>query len=431
MLYRFLRFVVPFVLKSHFKNVFIAGAEHVPETGPVIIACSHPNSFLDAVLLAVLLKRPLHFLVRADVFKRPLVARLLAAMHQIPVYRSDSGREGLAKNAETFAECNELFKNNGAVLIFSEGTTIQDKQLRTLRKGTARLAFGALDALPADTEVSILPVAVNYTHHVRADAEVLIGIGKPLRVREWLGQQDKQHPKTLRSISDHLLTLMREQHISVENGPTSGTVEHAFTLLRNQQQFADELVYGKHSRDRLTAEKELAVRIEAMATTQPEAYKRLAEQLQQYTSTLQQHQLQDADTHGNMETIARQNNMRSIRIPSPLALLTYPVRGIAGYISKRTAGDTIFFDSVLAGSKLVLYLVLMISLLVLLGYLALPIILLLPVQDAWSLRSRHRFERKRTLWAWSQLYRTNKEEYKKLAAQRQQLVDILQLHPQA
>lgn len=432
MLYRFLRLVVPYVLRSHFHRVFIDGLENVPKHGPVIIASSHPNSFLDACLLAVLLKRPLHFLVRADVFKYKPVAWLLRAMHQLPVYRSDSGREGLTDgNARTFGQCFELLKRNGTILIFSEGTTVQDKQLRPLRKGTARLAFGALDHLPPDTELHVLPVAVNYTHHNDPAAEVLIGIGKPVPVRSWLGSKDKNSPTTLRTFSEELLDRMKAQHISVENAPTSETVEDAFTLLRSLPQHNRNLVYGNTSHGRLMAEKKLAVHIEELARTDSDAYNRLSSDLKEY---IEQAHTRDLALHSP----AKPNTPKPHKLFPGCMLVAFMISMLffvprhGGYIiGKRSASGTIFRDSVAAGSSLILYLLYFPLLLGisywLIGYWAVPVVVLLAIAGAYDTRlllaslnnGHHRL--------WQRLHKLEQEEYHSLNIQHYKLCTRLGL----
>ena len=62
-------------------------------------------------------------------------------------------------NYETFAACKEIFKKDGIVLIFSEGRCINEWHLRSLMKGTARLAISSWED---GIELVILPTGINY-----------------------------------------------------------------------------------------------------------------------------------------------------------------------------------------------------------------------------------------------------------------------------
>lgn len=108
---------------------------------PLILACNHPNSFLDAIVLGGYHRRPLHFLARGDAFKNPRAAKVMRALKMIPIYRISEGKENLDNNKQTFQDCMEVFRNNGIVLIFSEGISINEWRLRPLKKGTARIAW--------------------------------------------------------------------------------------------------------------------------------------------------------------------------------------------------------------------------------------------------------------------------------------------------
>ncbi len=128
-------------------------------SGPLLIAANHPNSFLDAIILSTIFKKPIYSLARGDAFTKPFFKRLLYSLNMFPVYRISEGVENLENNYETFESCKEIFKNNGIVLIFSEGRCINEWRLRPLKKGTARLAQSSWqEGIP----LKILPAGINY-----------------------------------------------------------------------------------------------------------------------------------------------------------------------------------------------------------------------------------------------------------------------------
>lgn len=65
--YRFMAgYVIPWYLKP-LAHVAVAGLEHIPPTGPVILAANHRDN-LDAYLLMHLVPRMVHFAARPDAF---------------------------------------------------------------------------------------------------------------------------------------------------------------------------------------------------------------------------------------------------------------------------------------------------------------------------------------------------------------------------
>ncbi len=139
---------------------------------PTLIASNHPNSFFDAIIIAVHYPEPIYFLARGDAFKNPIVTKFLRALHLIPIYRLSEGKENLNKNQDTFKTCLDLLHENKTILIFSEGICINEWNLRPLKKGTARLALMAMqDGL---LNLRIQPTNVNYSSFHKNPKEVEI-----------------------------------------------------------------------------------------------------------------------------------------------------------------------------------------------------------------------------------------------------------------
>ncbi|MEO7960052.1 MAG: 1-acyl-sn-glycerol-3-phosphate acyltransferase [Ginsengibacter sp.] len=134
--------------------------ELLRQEGPLLIAANHPNSFLDAIILATLFKNPVYSLARGDAFANRIITKILTSFNMLPVYRVSEGVENLENNYDTFNACQDIFKKNGIVLIFSEGRCINEWRLRPLKKGTARLA---LEAWQNDIPLRVLPLGINYS----------------------------------------------------------------------------------------------------------------------------------------------------------------------------------------------------------------------------------------------------------------------------
>ena len=145
------------------------------EKGPILIAANHPNSFLDAILLSALFKYPVHSLARGDAFATKFITRILTSMNMLPVYRVSEGVENLESNYTTFDKCQQLFKENKIVLIFSEGRCINEWHLRPLKKGTARLAMAAWQL---NSTLRVLPLGFNYSSFRSIGKEVHLNFGE-------------------------------------------------------------------------------------------------------------------------------------------------------------------------------------------------------------------------------------------------------------
>jgi 1-acyl-sn-glycerol-3-phosphate acyltransferase len=142
--------------------------------GPLLLASNHPNSFLDAIILDILFKKPIWSLARGDVFKNNFISSVLTALKMFPVYRVSEGAENLNNNYETFENCKKVFREKGLVLIFSEGKCVNEWHLRPLKKGTARLAINSWEE---NIPLQVLPIGINYSSFRRFGKNIIINFG--------------------------------------------------------------------------------------------------------------------------------------------------------------------------------------------------------------------------------------------------------------
>jgi 1-acyl-sn-glycerol-3-phosphate acyltransferase len=128
--------VAPFV-RIMFR-VRVDGTEHVPSTGPAILAFNHVSA-LDGPVLAIELgwhnKRESRFLVAAEFFRRRLIGWILRRYDQIPVRRGEG--DGTALDAALTAV------RGGVVLAIAPDGKVNGEpgSLLRIRSGVARVAL--------------------------------------------------------------------------------------------------------------------------------------------------------------------------------------------------------------------------------------------------------------------------------------------------
>lgn len=122
-------------------NTEVVGAEHLPRTGPVVIAANHV-SIIDGPVLHGVVPRGTHVLVKQEMFHGP-IGLLLRAAGQIPVDRS-SGRSALEAALG-------VLRRGGAVGIFPEGNRGRG-DVSGVRAGVAWLAVHG--------DAPVVPVAI-------------------------------------------------------------------------------------------------------------------------------------------------------------------------------------------------------------------------------------------------------------------------------
>jgi len=176
--YSLLKGYARLAIKIYCPKLVVNKLQLLQQDGPLLLACNHPNSFLDGVIITTLFDTPVYSLARGDAFAKPAINSFLRRLKLLPVYRTSEGVENLGHNYTTFDACREAFLKKGVVLIFSEGRCENEWHLRPLRKGTARLAISAWDRGIA---LRVVPVGINYSSFGKFGKEVHLFFGEPLQ----------------------------------------------------------------------------------------------------------------------------------------------------------------------------------------------------------------------------------------------------------
>jgi 1-acyl-sn-glycerol-3-phosphate acyltransferase len=214
MLYYWLKYLMRFALIVFYRKRVFTGWDQVPASGPVIFACNHPNSFLDAMIIGAFIKRETHFLARSDVFNTSLKLWILSQFKLMPIYRLSEGKEDLGKNQETFERCHEVFRKGGAVLMFSEGLCIQEMRLRPLKKGTARIA---LEYSKDGSPLTIIPTGLNYMKPMKFREDILISMDTPFNAADFAIEYNENASKGIQSFNKRLLTGLQNSVIDIRD----------------------------------------------------------------------------------------------------------------------------------------------------------------------------------------------------------------------
>lgn len=177
----------------------------------MLIACNHPNSFLDAIIFSVLFQKPVWSLARGDVFVSKPISRILHMLHILPVFRISEGAGRLDENYGTFSRCREIFSRNGIVLIFSEGLCINEWHLRDLKKGTARLALSAWEeGIP----LKVLPAGINYQSFTSFGKNIVLNFGNLISAADV--QDNDGFGKTVQAFNRRLRSELTELVIEAD-----------------------------------------------------------------------------------------------------------------------------------------------------------------------------------------------------------------------
>lgn len=193
------------------------------EQGPLLIAANHPNSFLDAIIMASVFKYPIYSLARGDAFIGKLTNKILTSLNMLPVYRVSEGVENLENNYTTFDTCQKLFQENKIVLIFSEGRCINEWHLRPLKKGTARLAFSAWEN---NIPLKVLPLGINYSSFRFYGKNMFLNFGDIISQNDI--HEDLAQGKAIKEFNKKLNAQLKDLVFEIEKNDTQKLKKHFY-----------------------------------------------------------------------------------------------------------------------------------------------------------------------------------------------------------
>lgn len=183
----------------------VEGAEHVPGSGPVILAGNH-LTFIDSVVLPLACERQVFFIgkdeyVRGRGLKGRLMAWFFTGVGMIPVDR-DGGHGGVA----ALMTGHRLLREGRVFGIYPEGTRSPDGRLYRGRTGIARMALMA--------GAPVVPFAMIGTDQFqptgggmprfRLKHRVTVRFGEPLDFSRYEGMDRDRY--VLRAVTDEVMS---------------------------------------------------------------------------------------------------------------------------------------------------------------------------------------------------------------------------------
>ncbi|MDP4944201.1 MAG: 1-acyl-sn-glycerol-3-phosphate acyltransferase, partial [Alishewanella sp.] len=153
-----LRFVI-YLLSHTLYRVKASGLEHIPDEGAVVLVANHV-SYVDALLIAGAVRRPVRFVMDQGIFKIPVANLLFRAAKTIPI--CSKHKDEAVHEAAFAAIARELAQGN-IICIFPEGHLTKDGEIDRFRPGIERII--------AESAVPVVPMALQglwgsfFSHH--------------------------------------------------------------------------------------------------------------------------------------------------------------------------------------------------------------------------------------------------------------------------
>ena len=186
MIYRLLRWFTGIALHWFYSSIQVIGREKIPRSGPVIVAASHHNALVDALIAGWIAPRQLTLTAKATLMDNAFLAWLFPLVGVVPLRRAgdelekNGGRNpDVARNASAFVHILDVLEKGGMILIFPEGISHSKPELAPLKTGASRLALEARNKRGIKN-LQIIPLGLSFEDKGNPGTAVLAEVGEPI-----------------------------------------------------------------------------------------------------------------------------------------------------------------------------------------------------------------------------------------------------------
>ncbi len=226
MLYRLLKAIVWLGIRVYYREIKVLNSKHLTQSGPTIIIANHPNTLMDAWIMGHINRRKVHFVAKSTFFNTPLKRKLLHALGMIPINRKADNAVNGVNNKDSFEACYKVLEAGGVLVIFPEGTSFLERQLRELKTGSARIALEVDRRNGGKLPVQIIPVGLNYIDADRFRGKVKVRIGKPIYITSNLRTAYLEHQGlAAKALTTQFRTELARVFVSIDDDRKENIIE--------------------------------------------------------------------------------------------------------------------------------------------------------------------------------------------------------------
>ena len=191
--YSILKPIVDCCTRHSYRKLEVRGKENLPTDGAILLAPNHTNTLMDALVMLQAQKKQTVFGARADMFKKPLIAKAMYFFRILPMVRQRDGLRNVLKNHESFEAIVEILEHDVRFCMYPEGRHRAAHSLLPLGKGILRAAVAANNKFGDKKPIYIVPVGIEYGDYFRYRSTCLITYGKAINVTEFIKGLDVEN----------------------------------------------------------------------------------------------------------------------------------------------------------------------------------------------------------------------------------------------
>lgn len=234
MIYHVLRLIVGLGIRLYYRQILVKNREHLDAKGPKIIIANHPNTLMDAWMVGHICKQKIYYMAKGTFFDSRLKRLILGGLGMIPVNRiSDKKTKGVS-NEDSFEACYRLLEEGKTLVIFPEGTSFQERLLRKLKSGTARIALQTELRNEKKLGLKVIPVGLNYIQPEKFRSSVMATVGSPIDPVPYVELFKNDSLKAARQLTEEFRIGLSRLLVNSEQKEEEKLVEDIFDILSSE-----------------------------------------------------------------------------------------------------------------------------------------------------------------------------------------------------
>lgn len=231
MIYHLLKFVIGAAIRLYYREIRVKHREYLEHKGPKIILANHPNTLMDAWMVGYICPDRIYYMAKATFFNTPLKSWFLRGLGMIPVNRAADSKTRSVSNADSFESCYRLLEQGKTLVIFPEGSSFNERQLRMLKSGAARIALEAERRNEGKLNLRVIPVGLVYSEPEKFRSSVLVSVGEPVDVVSFLEAYTQDSLKTARQVTEIFRESMEKLLVGAQSTEFDGLVDSIARIL--------------------------------------------------------------------------------------------------------------------------------------------------------------------------------------------------------
>jgi 1-acyl-sn-glycerol-3-phosphate acyltransferase len=254
MLYRILKVLIGIGIRFYYREIKVRNKEFLRHDGPLIIIANHPNTMMDAWIIAQSISQPIYFMAKGTFFNTPLKRRILNSLGMIPINRPIDNKTNGVDNIASFEACYKVLEEGKTLVVFPEGNSMMERQLRALKSGTARIALEVEQRNAGKLNLKVVPIGIFYSQGEKFRSSVMLTVEKGLFVNDLLEEYAENQSAASKKLTSRFRQHLERVLVTTDSLEQEKLIDDVYDIVKDDKSKASvesRVEYLKQISDRI------------------------------------------------------------------------------------------------------------------------------------------------------------------------------------